>query len=509
MTINEEAKKYYHLGVECYNNNDFEGAIKDYTKAIAIDSDFIDAYNDRGAVYYEIGKYEDAINDYTKVISLKSDCKEAYNNRGASYSALKKYKDAINDYNEALNIDSEYKWSYNNRGIIYSRFGKYEDAINDFESAIKLDSNFNMPYFNMGITYIIFKNIEEKEDGIKKENIKKGKDFFEAFLEIQNKENILNSSSKNSYKEPNELDSRTITIVNDILFLIKPILFDSSMNDDNKLILLELISYCYQLMEKIRFKGENFKLTHYTKAGNLKFLLKKKAKFGKLRLNNAIYMNDPEEGKTFKKLLLSQDKDNILSNIFNNNIEIKNFTYLTCFCHYAKRDELPMWVHYGDSGNGVGLVFNEKFFENQDLYNVQYIDTGNFDIDNVDEKIKKELKQIFEFLSEDSFAKSESRQFLEYTNIIINYISYLFKDKAYEYESEVRMVQFRDYESEDICINEDLEVPRLYIEYKKEIKAKDYCEEIIVGPKGNFEEVATYGKYIGVKQCTKSKIKYR
>lgn len=542
MTINEEAKKYFHLGVKCYKNNDFEGAInnftkaikiesnykeayyargtvynslreyeetiKDYTKAIAIDSDFIDAYNDRGAVYYEIGKYEDAINDYTKVISLKSDCKEAYNNRGASYSALKKYKDAINDYNEALNIDSKYKWPYNNRGIIYSRFGEYEDAINDFESAIKLDSNFNMPYFNMGITYIIFKNIEEKEEGIKKENIKKGKNFFKAFLEIQNKENILNSSSKISFEEPNELASRTITIENDILFLIKSILFDSLMNDKDKLILIELISYCFELMEKIRFKKENFNLTHYTKSGNLKFLLKKKADFGKLRLNNTIYMNDPEEGQIFKRLL-SKYKNNGESNIFQYDSDINNYTYLTCFCSYEKRDVLPMWVHYGDGGKGIELVFNEKFFENQELYYVQYIDTQNFDINKIDNNIRKEFKKVFNFLSKTCFAKSENKRFLEYTNIIINCISYLFKDKAYDYENEVRMVQFRDYESEDICINEDLEVPRLYIEYKKEIKAKDYCEEIIVGPKGNFEEVATYGKYVGVKQCTKSKIKYR
>ena len=296
----------------------------------------------------------------------------------------------------------------------------------------------------------------------------------------------------------------------DILSLIKHIVLDNLMKDTEKLTLIELIYYCYQLMEKIKFKKkENFQLTHYTKTGSLKFLLKKKAKFGKLRLSNAIYMNDPEEGKIFKNILLSQDKDNKLSNIFNNDSNIKNYTYLTCFCPYDKRDILPMWVHYGDSCKGVGLVFNEKFFENQDLYYIQYIDTEKFDVNKVDENIKEELKQIFELLLQDIFTKSDNEKFLEYTNIIINYISYFFKDKAYDYENEVRMIQFRDYESEDVCINEDFEVPRLYIEYDKEIKAKEYCEEIIVGSKGNFEEIKTYAEYVGVKKCTKSKIKYR
>ena len=44
MSISEEAKKYFDLGVECYNNNDFEGAINNFTKAIEIDPNYKEAY---------------------------------------------------------------------------------------------------------------------------------------------------------------------------------------------------------------------------------------------------------------------------------------------------------------------------------------------------------------------------------------------------------------------------------------------------------------------------------
>lgn len=81
-------------------------------------------------------------------------------------------------------------------------------------------------------------------------------------------------------------------------------------------------------------------------------------------------------------------------------------------------------------------------------------------------------------------------------------------NNEYAYFNEVRMVQFRDYESKDIILDENFEVPKLYIEYNKEITTKS-CEEIIVGPKGSFEEISAYGKYVGMKQCTKSKIQYR
>lgn len=121
------------------------------------------------------------------------------------------------------------------------------------------------------------------------------------------------------------------------------------------------------------------------------------------------------------------------------------------------------------------------------------------------------LNKYLSFYQKIILKKNNNEKFLEYINIIINYISYFFKDKAYDYENEVRMIQFRDYASKDIIINEASDIPKLCIEYNKEIKAKENCEEIIVGPKGSFEEIKTYADYVGIEneKCTKSKIKYR
>lgn len=453
MTVQEEAEKYFDIGMECDKNKDFAGAINNFSKVIEIDPNNEYAYFNRGNIYCSLGKYKEAISDYTKTIEINANYIDAYIGRGDTFDKINKYEEAIKDYNEVIKIDSEFQ---------------------EFRFAI-------------GVLYIKLKDLHNA-----KENFEKLIKFIESEIE------------KNEGKENDHI---SLPMQDDILNFIVRIVFEDLIGDNKKLILVELIYYCYQLMTKIRFRDDNFKLTHYTKTGNLKFLLKKRADFGKLRLSNAVYMNDPQEGQIFK-ILLSKYKDNKSSNIVRNNIDIKNYTYLACFCPYEKRDVLPMWVHYGDGGKGVGLIFNEKFFENQELYKVQYIDTENFAVDTVDKNISEELKQIFDFLSQDIFTKSEEHIFWEYTNIIINYISYFFKDKAYEYENEVRMVQFRDYESKDIILDENFEVPKLYIEYNKEIITEN-CEEIIVGPKGSFEEISAYGKYIGMKQCTKSKIQYR
>ena len=59
---------YYHFsqGVANYEAGDLEQAIKDYTKAIELDSTYTLAYNYRGSVYYDLGNIEQAITDYNK-----------------------------------------------------------------------------------------------------------------------------------------------------------------------------------------------------------------------------------------------------------------------------------------------------------------------------------------------------------------------------------------------------------------------------------------------------------
>ena len=253
-------------------------------------------------------------------------------------------------------------------------------------------------------------------------------------------------------------------------------------------------------------KKKNF--VHYTKASTLQFLLQKDYT-AKLRLNNAVYMNDPEEGQILKQILYQLDQNNELKNLFEDTEDMKNYTYLTCFSPYDKREELPMWVHYGDGGKGVGLVFHKSFFDGIDLYKVQYIDIKNFDIRKLHKKVQEKIIAIFELLREDEIKNNNHQEFKNYVNIILNYISYLFKDNAYAYENEVRILNYRDYNSSDIkTVLSENDIPKLFIDYDKCI-SNENCVEVIAGPKANYTEIAAYAKYVGISKVSKSEIKYR
>ena len=77
------AVKYYNEGMKAYQNNDFEKAVMNLTKAIAFDAKNRDAYYNLGNAYRQLEKTEEAIEVYQKIIELFPSTSVA--NRAQSY----------------------------------------------------------------------------------------------------------------------------------------------------------------------------------------------------------------------------------------------------------------------------------------------------------------------------------------------------------------------------------------------------------------------------------------
>ena len=120
----------------------------------------------------------------------------------------------------------------------------------------------------------------------------------------------------------------------------------------------------YQLGLKDEDKKENLKFGHYTKGSVLQILLdqdqREESSFsisGKTRLNNANYMNDPEEGIIIEKIL-GLDRRDILE---------PSSWFLMSFT--IKTDDLAMWSQYGDDAQGVCIVLREDDFSRFTSFN--------------------------------------------------------------------------------------------------------------------------------------------
>lgn len=155
---------------------DFEGALKDYTRAVNMEPKNREILNSRGKTYFDMansGKYkgqeksllEKAIADYTASLAKTqlSDkaTSESLSNRGAAYGMLGMLELSIKDISEALKLDPTNKNAYANRSIAYLNTGQYEKALADYQEYLKYEPNNANFWYESGMVQRVMKRNDD------------------------------------------------------------------------------------------------------------------------------------------------------------------------------------------------------------------------------------------------------------------------------------------------------------------------------------------------------------
>lgn len=294
---------------------------------------------------------------------------------------------------------------------------------------------------------------------------------------------------------------------------------------DLKVEFLALLHYAFEIRSLLIVPNIPVPIGHYTKIENLKYLVLPGDVGGKLRMSNACYMNDPSEGQTLIKALTNKDFSNLCEDHSHN-------IYLSCFT--TAIDELPMWSMYGNDGKGCCLLFKRDFFdfsseefsdeltiedqcsgENNFLFRVVYlsagaskitIDTFPQDKKNLDQNVATAISNLQFHLNKIAHIQEKKRDKIinDILTFILGQIRYLFKDKSYAHEHELRLIR---YSESPLLDNDTWVVPQLYVEVEKPLE----YEQIILGPKvGEINRIIPYLTYTKkVSSVKKSGIKYR
>ncbi|MBW4615007.1 MAG: serine protease [Desmonostoc vinosum HA7617-LM4] len=147
-----KADDFFIKAKQNYDNQDYKGAVANYTEAIRLNPNYAEAYNDRGAVRFLLGDKQGAAADFTSAIKISPNYAQAYNNRGtirADY--LRDKQGAVADFNQALNINPDYAEAYNRRGLTRATLGDKQGAITDYNQALKINPNDAQVYNNRGV----------------------------------------------------------------------------------------------------------------------------------------------------------------------------------------------------------------------------------------------------------------------------------------------------------------------------------------------------------------------
>lgn len=297
---------------------------------------------------------------------------------------------------------------------------------------------------------------------------------------------------RNYYKAVKLIDenSQFIPVFStDISLLCKLALRTIRNNVDIASTQVEAMYSIIQIKQKFRMSPCTPSVYHYTTLSALNSLTSPKAKF---RAYHTLYLNDPTEGQRardlFGELKLPAYLEKWTPFQIENSSELHG-VFSISFINDSQ-NSLSMWAQYGGEYKGCRIQFkSENILSNYDLYQVIY-DPCQF---------KNRLQEIVDIVN-NYFVERTSQNInlddpvLSFAQSTFYFLSYLYKDRVFKNEHEVRLLLFEEIDSaiaEDF-IREDEDFPRIYQEIslptlsgsaKFDDDSPLSFEEILLGPK--------------------------
>ncbi|HEX2621390.1 MAG TPA: tetratricopeptide repeat protein [Phototrophicaceae bacterium] len=147
------SEEFNTRGVMHFQNSNLDAAIRDFSRAIQINQNYVQAYFNRATVCEERQDYAGAIADYSCIIKIAPKHPRAYEMRAAARYILGDFPGAIEDYTEIIRFRPDNPEHYQTRGIVYRDHQDLKGALADFDKAIRLNPGIPAYYINRGICH--------------------------------------------------------------------------------------------------------------------------------------------------------------------------------------------------------------------------------------------------------------------------------------------------------------------------------------------------------------------
>ncbi len=132
-----EAAIWSNRGNVRVRQNNLEGAMADYTEAIALAPTEPDPYLNRGALWEAMGEWDKAIGDYNQVLQIDPDDPAAYNNRGNAEAGRGDWVLAIADYQAAITLQPSFSSAYGNYALALYQTDEQSKALQIMKSLVR------------------------------------------------------------------------------------------------------------------------------------------------------------------------------------------------------------------------------------------------------------------------------------------------------------------------------------------------------------------------------------
>ena len=145
------AEAHYNLGVTLRELGQIDAAIQSYQNAIAVKNDYPDAHNNLGNAFLDLKRFDTAVEHFEWAVAFNPEFASAYNNLGIANRLRGNILEAIKSFDRALVIKPDYAEAANYRGIVFQDTRDYENAIKYYQKALAINPNLADAYNNLGL----------------------------------------------------------------------------------------------------------------------------------------------------------------------------------------------------------------------------------------------------------------------------------------------------------------------------------------------------------------------
>jgi tetratricopeptide (TPR) repeat protein len=125
---------------------------------------------DAGLIKVNQNLFESALDDFTKAIDMNATNPQYFNQRAVCYLNLGKFELSLFDMNKSIELDAKYAFFYTCRGFLKTKMKDMEGAVSDYEISLELDPDNDITYNNMALALESMGNMNRAQKYYKKSN---------------------------------------------------------------------------------------------------------------------------------------------------------------------------------------------------------------------------------------------------------------------------------------------------------------------------------------------------
>lgn len=161
---------HYQMGQSFYAENNFSGALLEFSEAEKLTPKDPELLNQLGLTYFRKGRYDLAESKYLKAIENRPEYSEARNNLGVNYLEMKRWDDAVTQF-RIVQDDIFYQGQESvvlNLGLAYLGKGEYQQALTVLRGAVSKNGNDPRSRLHLGRVYFALDKTELAIDEYRK-----------------------------------------------------------------------------------------------------------------------------------------------------------------------------------------------------------------------------------------------------------------------------------------------------------------------------------------------------